>query len=75
LDSRHHDQVGSTKSGAALPHLISELDDLHHQPCKPEKPTELEEMVEMSESMAGKKQQMARTMVPSGSETSKRYRE
>ena len=50
-------QVETTVSGASLPHLplISEPNEFATSPFEPEKSTELLEMVELSESMAGKR--------------------
>ena len=50
-------QVETTVSGASLPHLtlINEPNECATSPFEPEKSTELLEMVELSESMAGKR--------------------
>ena len=55
LDCRHHDQLGSTKSAASLIHLISEPDESAASALWTWKPTQLAEMVDMSESIAGKR--------------------
>jgi len=55
LDCRHHDQLGSTKSAASLIHLISESDESAASALWTWKPTQLAEMVDMPESIAGKR--------------------
>ena len=69
-------QVESTVSVASLPPLIYEPNESAASPCEPEKSTELLEMVELSESMAGKRKTgNGKADSRSGLETRTRYTE